>query len=219
MDKDNVTVNSGEHSQLCTSAPARVILKEYDVQRRSHVQKDQESLTNELKMKYATFLDLIPELKDLPYFDLLFVERLEGVKPIRFFEKDNNERIAKQFSSSTKKVSRPFLHQSKSVSPENSELFSSCSESDSDAHSSYGIQYKAELKITISKITTPVKQKACKRPQIISQSHLDQPFIRIARIQSGSRSSRRLQEIEKIMSKRIRKKKHKNCFCCKSDEM
>ncbi|XP_002166241.3 histone-lysine N-methyltransferase KMT5B isoform X1 [Hydra vulgaris] len=185
----------------------KMIMKDNHVKK--HLKLDDDTITNELKTKYATFIDLIPELKDLPYFELLFVERLEGVKPVRFLEKENNERMAKQFLSA-RNAKRPFLQQTKS----DSELFSCYSESDSDANSSYGIQYKAELKITISKIPSPVKPRACKRLQTNHNFHLNPPFLRIARIQNGSRSSRRLQEIEKIMSKRIRKKKHKNCFCC-----
>jgi len=37
--------------------------------------REEKMITAELKMKYATYIDLIPDLKDLPYFDLLFVER------------------------------------------------------------------------------------------------------------------------------------------------
>ena len=57
--------------------------------KRSHSDKkhDERVLTAELKLKYATYIDLIPDLKDIPYFDLLLVERLKTVKPIRFQQK------------------------------------------------------------------------------------------------------------------------------------
>ena len=37
--------------------------------------REEKLITAELKMKYATYIDIIPDLKDMPYFDLLFVQR------------------------------------------------------------------------------------------------------------------------------------------------
>lgn len=75
------------------SKDSELIRKKYLMRARKDLLKERDKkheekvITAELKMKYATYIDLIPELKDLPYFDLLLIERLKTVKPIRFQQK------------------------------------------------------------------------------------------------------------------------------------
>jgi len=63
--------------------------------------REEKQITAELKMKYGTYIDLIPDLKDLPYFELLFVERENRNRPVSIPIIDKmkaNEQMPKRFS-------------------------------------------------------------------------------------------------------------------------
>lgn len=80
-----------------------------------HQKKREEKLiTAELKMKYATYIDLIPDLKDMPYFDLLFVQRES--RPLPASERIQNTIIPpKRFALN--KTNTPSTPSTTSLSP------------------------------------------------------------------------------------------------------
>ena len=53
--------------------------------------REEKLITAELKMKYATYIDIIPDLKDMPYFDLLFVQRENRTCPSTLPVSDKNK--------------------------------------------------------------------------------------------------------------------------------
>ena len=62
--------------------------------------REEKQITAELKMKYGTYIDLIPDLKDLPYFELLFVERENRNRPVTvpLLEKIKPNQMPSRFS-------------------------------------------------------------------------------------------------------------------------
>ena len=88
-----VELSTDEESQdsPATCSSSDQTKKKYTMRtRRSQDQKkkrEERLITAELKQKYGTYIDLIPDLKDLPYFELLFVDREKSVRPMRLQEK------------------------------------------------------------------------------------------------------------------------------------
>lgn len=195
-------------------------------------------LSIELKMKYATYIDLIPELKSLPYFDLLLIERVKTVKPIRLQEKTqlsskrysspykravNKGRGSEHSTSSSLKQSWSSSNVSESSSTEDSDT--SDSEDEDDRHNTvegivreFTSSVSAEsLKLTIKIHPSPqkVSQKitACKR----------KPHV--FKMRKGSRASRRLlhrapeyfhdhHTSKPVLSSKSRLIMQKKCGCC-----
>lgn len=75
----------GEHGECSSSSCSEQPKKKYVMRTRRSLDQDKKReeklITAELKLKYGTYIDLIPDLKDLPYFELLFVDREKSSRP------------------------------------------------------------------------------------------------------------------------------------------
>lgn len=147
--------------------------------------REEKQITAELKLKYGTYIDLIPDLKDLPYFELLFVDREKSVRPMRLQEK---------LHSSPKSFSLPYkpttttsatnlrsedrlssLKRSWSSSNMSEASISSTDHSDAEEDSSYRRPIvRREFTSTVSseslKLTIKLKPSPVKRERVASSS-------------------------------------------------
>jgi len=149
------------------SSSSSTTTKTYSMRRRPQNKEqkrkyNEKHLSIELKMKYATYIDLIPDLKKLPYFDLLLVERIKSVKPIRLQEK--TELTSKRFQLPYKSqvVVEPLntLKRSWSSNHISSSSDSSDNDDDDDIIQEFTSTVSTEnLKLTIRIKPSPKKQR------------------------------------------------------------
>ena len=218
---------SSKNETECSSKNAEVVRKKYSMRARKNVSKERDKkyddrvITAELKLKYATYIDLIPELKDIPYFDLLLVERLKTVKPIRFQQKVEftRTRIALPYKKSDV-LDNDILNSPKQQWSENNlcRMYSSSPESsdfDDDQMKSPILQ---EFTSTVSpdKLKLTFKLKPTTQKRLIRSDHWDGTSLSGVKARKSNHLSSSSDDttIHTQYSKRNRIIFRKKCACC-----
>lgn len=188
LDSPTIRIAEGECS---TSSCVDQKPKSYTMRTRKSLEqkkkREEKQITAELKLKYGTYIDLIPDLKDLPYFELLFVDREKSVRPMRLQEKlraSSPTTSPKRFSSlsynksptgANVKSEDRLSALKRSWSSSNVSEASSTENSDAEDDTSYGrTLVHREFTSTVSsenlKLTIKLKPSPVKRVRVVSSS-------------------------------------------------
>lgn len=203
----------------------------------SKAKADEKQLSIELKMKYATYIDLIPELKSLPYFDLLLVERVKTVKPVRLQEK--TQLTGRRYISPYKRAVNIEPETSHATIDSLKRSFSSsniseASSTDSDSSDSDDEEVHSSVDGIVREFTSTVSAESLKltikihpSPQKVTQklSTSCKKKRHSLKMRKGSRVSRRLlhrapeyyhdhHNVKPVFSTKSRLITQKKCACC-----
>lgn len=215
---------------IADSENAKTPTRKYPTRKKQcFTSKAKKHIDKSLSMKYATYIDLIPGLKDLPYFDLLLVERQKAVKPIRLQEKSDlsGKRFLLPYKNSTPEVRLNPLKRVWSAG-QLSEISLSSSSSSAESsdvdeehiHNPMLQEFTSSVSNENLKLTIKLKPSPRKRRMSSSSEQSDD------QTRKGVRSSVRLRPLTslrkhghhtsraRLFSKRNRVIIQKKCACC-----
>ena len=229
---------SSSNSDHKTGDSENVKIKKYSMRKRVIDKKIQDKkkyeekrLAAELRTKYATYIDIIPGLKDLPYFDLLLVERLKTVKPIRLQEKTDlsGKRYSLPYKNSVLKSEHALKRSWSSSNISEISSSSSADNSDTDEERIRNPMLQEYTSTVCSKtLKLTLKLKPSPRKRLISSGseQSDEFLVQSHRKhRKGIRSSARLhpsttvhqqhRHRRSLFSNRNRSVVVKKCVCCR----